>query len=490
MTENDIKPAILRLFYDMINADGIIHDNEIMYLEELKKKYKISPKDDDGSITYEAHKMTFSGALLKLKDWKNSETYLYDKKYHGANYIFSVENIQLDLLLLAKYDGECAPSELPILLAFEYVVINEKAVCFSCKERDLRFSSKEVLYIENEYDEKLNEEIKNNHEFISHKLKLHGFEFVHIPFVRNFLLKKDERDLLKYVIRFLHPINVKNINYADVLSKELKEVTTHKFIKWYFNKNSINKSFQPSILIKLKKTIVARVDSITKYETYSDYMMIPIENSVLSTLNGFMDKYISQLGAYKCNTIMMSEAEEMINSHSFHKTLLNYLVYKAFSGEVSELHIYYDERKKVRLEFKGIEQSCHITLSEMGVYIIILVMTYKYGGLYRCKEKLSASLLNKIQTLYNIIIGGIDKDVYKSIDMMIPKINNKRIKSVQRLEDFNVYQIQSPHKCKKQPFEELKYSLNLNFEIVKFKYEGNVTMSLDEWIKRYWDGIE
>jgi hypothetical protein len=125
----------------------------------------------------------------------------------------------------------------------------------------------------------------------------------------------------------------------------------------------------------------------------------------------------------------------------------------------------------------------------MGVYIIILVMTYKYGGLYRCKEKLSASLLNKIQTLYNIIIDGIDKDVYTSINTMIPKINNK-IKLVQRLEDFNVYQIQSPHKCKKQSFDELKYSLNLNFEIVKFKYDGNDTMSLDEWIKRYWDGIE
>lgn len=488
MTENNIKPAILRLFYDMINADGIVHDDEISYLESLKKKYKI--KDDDGSITYEAHKMTFSSALLKLRDWKKSETYLYYKKYPGINYdIFSVENIQRDLLSLAKNDGECSPSEVPILLAFEYVVIKENAACFSCKDRLLRFSKKEILYVENEYDERFNNEIRDNHENISNKLKLHGFEFVYIPKVKEFLIKKDECDLLKYDIRFMHPINVKNIDKADSLRNELKAVTTDRFIKWYFDKNNISKSFLPSILVKLKKTMVVKIDSKTQYESYSDYMMIPIENSVLSTLGDFVDKYMYQLKSYKCNLILMSEAEEMINSHSFHKTLLNYLVYKAFSGEVSELHIYYDERKKERIEFKGIEQSCHISLSEVGVYIIILVMTYKYGGLYRCKEKLSASLLNKIQTLYNIIIDGIDKDVYTSINTMIPKINNK-IKLVQRLEDFNVYQIQSPHKCKKQSFEELKYSLNLNFEIVKFKYEGNVTMSLDEWIKRYWDGIE
>ncbi|MBR5146036.1 MAG: hypothetical protein IKW54_00210 [Bacteroidales bacterium] len=435
--------------------------------------------------------MTFSSALLKLKDWKKDKTSSYNNIYYGKNYdIFSVENIQRDLLSLAKNDGECSPSEVPILLAFEYVVIKENAVCFSCKDRLLRFSKKEILYVENEYNDKFNDEIRDNYENISNKLKLHGFEFVYIPKVKEFLIKKDECDLLKYAIRFMHPINVKNIDKADGLRNELKSVATDRFIKWYFNKNNINKSFVPSVLVKLKKTMVVKVDSKTQYESYSDYMMIPIENSVLSTLGDFVDKYMYQLKSYKCNLILMSEAEEMINSHSFHKTLLNYLVYKSFSGEVSELHICYDERKKERIEFKGIEQLCHLSASEMAVYIVVLIMTYKYGGLCRCKDRiLEPSLMGKIQHLYNDIVRySEDKDIYTSINTVIPKIN-KKITEVQRLEDFNVYQIKNPHICKNHPLDELKYSLNLNFGIVKFKFEGNVVMSLDEWIKRYWDGI-
>lgn len=474
-----IKPAILRLLYDMINADGVIHDYEIGKLEDLKHKYKIYPKDSDGSITRDAHKITFSYALEILKEWKHSDQYLYDKK------LFSVENIQRDLLELAIIDKDISSSETLILIAYDYVVITERAKCFSCKERELRFSKKEVLYIENKYDEHLNKEINENYTLISDKLKLHGFEFVYVPKVRDFFIEKDRQDLLKYAIRFMHPINVKYIDETKVLSDELKKVTTDKFIKYYFSKNNIQNSIAPSILIKLKKTRIAIQDSKTKYESYYDFLMIPIGHSVFSSIKDLTDNYLRLLGLYNCDISISSS--EMINGHSFHKTLLNYLVYKSFSGEVSELILCYGEERKEYIEFKGIKQTCHLSTSEIAIYLIVLVMTYKCGGLYRKKCKLSESMLKKIQGWYNDLICSSDKDIYTSIDTVVPKINDK-IKEVQRLEDSKSYQILKQRKSKSVVSDELKYSLSVNFNMVKIRYYSDDKMvSLDEWITEKWD---
>ena len=37
MQLEDFKIAALRVFYDIVNSDGIIDDNEILFLEKLKK---------------------------------------------------------------------------------------------------------------------------------------------------------------------------------------------------------------------------------------------------------------------------------------------------------------------------------------------------------------------------------------------------------------------------------------------------------------------
>ena len=492
MKAQEIRPSILRLLYDMINADGIIHDKEIEKLEKLKEKYKIYPKDNDGSITYEAHKLTFSDALEKLIKWKHSEEYLYWEKTCKSQckpFLFSVENILSDLSILATSDGDESSSEVLILLAYKYIVINEKATCFSCKERDLRFSKKEIIYIENEYNEQINNDIINNIELISYKLKLLGFDFIHIPQVRELLLEKDKQDLLKYAIRFMHPISVKDIDEAKVLSKELQKTTTDKFIKWYFNKNNINKSFSPSILIKLKKTRVAKEGTKTRYESFSDFLMIPIEHNIVNTIDSFTKMYLKRLETYTCNTVLNSN--EMINGQGFHRTLLNYLVYKSFSGKVEEIIICYEEKRKEYIEFKGINQKCHLTSSEIAIYIIVLVMTYlkEYGGLCRDITHLDSKELGIIQNIYRNIANEDGKDIYTSIKTIIPKIN-KKITEVNKLEEFVCYQINNPRLSKKSASDNLKYSLNLNFNMVKFRFEGDITMSLDEWIKRYWDGIK
>ncbi len=489
MEEKEIRPAILRLFYDMINADGIIHDEEIAYLEYLKEKYGILPADKDGTITYEAHKMTFSDALMRLKKWKNSDVYSYRESYDknkGKIYPYSVYNIQSDLLKLAISDKDNSPIETLIMLAYDYVVIDEKATSFACKERELRFSKKEIIYIEDKKDryELINDEITNNYTLISDKLKLHGFEFVYIPHERESLLKKEKEGILKNVIRFIHPINVKSIEDAGNIVNELKEITTDKFIKYYFNKNNISKTFSPSILIKLKKTRVAQEHSITKYESYSNFLMIPIENNVVNTINVFTEKYLSLLGSYTCNVLLSSN--EMINGHGFHKTLLNYLVYKSFSGEIETLIIDYEKKRKEYIEFVGINQKCHLTSSEIAVYVIILVMTYfkEYGGLYRDGKNIEPKVLEKIQDVYRDIADEGDMDIYTSIKSIIPKINSK-IGKVPRLETYINYQINNPRQSRRAIPNNLKYSLNLNFNIVRFKFEGK-TMSLDEWIERYW----
>lgn len=491
MEAKDIKRAILRLFYDMINADGIIHDKEIKILEDLKKKYNISKDDDDGKLTYEAHTMTFSDALLKLKDWKKDKSYSYNvnlSKNKNKTYLYSVENIQKDLLSLAESDKNLSSLETLILLAYYYVVINESATCFSCLERNLRFSKKEIIYVESAYDKTINKEIQDNHTLISDKLKLHGFEFVYIPYEKDFLIKKNTDGLLEYAIRFIHPINVRDMKKVNILVDELKNVKTSEFIKWYFRKNDIGVSFLPSILVKLKKTRVAKEGTKTQYESYSDFIMISIKDSIIKTIDNFMCDYIKHLERFTCNAILSSN--EMINGHGFHRTLLNYLVYKSFSGKVEELIINYEEKRNEYIEFKGIDQKCHLTSSEIAVYVIVLAMTYfkEYGGLCRDRNMIKENVLEKIQDMYSNIS---DKDdIYTSINSIVPKINSK-IKHVNKLENFVDYQIENPRRLRNNCNNDLKYSLNINFDIIKFRFCGSdrkdIIMSFNEWIEQYWN---
>ena len=151
MQLEDFKIAALRVFYDIVNADGIIDVKEIRLLEELKKKYGLISNDghEDVVLLDKAHSKTFSEALTDLYEWKYSESNNeYAEKY-------SLRELYLDAKELANIDSDCSANEALLLLSLQYMLDDEKNIglgvrVISCKTRNLRFSKHEILYVEDE----------------------------------------------------------------------------------------------------------------------------------------------------------------------------------------------------------------------------------------------------------------------------------------------------------------------------------------------------
>ena len=88
-TKKDFYKAAIRLFSDIILADGFIVKEELVYLTKVAKDYKLSSVvssqkmhvgcDDnditlsffDEKIIQDARKLTFSGAINIIKEWRN-----------------------------------------------------------------------------------------------------------------------------------------------------------------------------------------------------------------------------------------------------------------------------------------------------------------------------------------------------------------------------------------------------------------------------------
>ena len=76
MQLEDFKAAALRVFYDIVNADGIIDINEVNLLDGLKKKYGITSHNgqENPVLIKNAHSITLGEALTTLAQWKQNDT--------------------------------------------------------------------------------------------------------------------------------------------------------------------------------------------------------------------------------------------------------------------------------------------------------------------------------------------------------------------------------------------------------------------------------
>ena len=156
----DFKTAALRVFYDVINADGIIDDAEILCLEKLKECYGILCSDgtENLELVKKAHKLTFAQALNILKEWKKQyETNSNGDVITNLNILPKHQNtreLYNDVVKLATCDGGCSEKEALLLLAMDYIldddnIDDEVARIISCKKNGLKFAGDPLIHDKN-----------------------------------------------------------------------------------------------------------------------------------------------------------------------------------------------------------------------------------------------------------------------------------------------------------------------------------------------------
>ena len=342
--------AIARLISDLIKADKIIDENEISFLLKLEEKYSISSQ-----CLVNAQKISFSDAINELVGLRQE-----------------VKNdIKSDLFELAGVDGNRSPKEALLLLAIDLCLCSDdgRASVFSCPVGKIDLEDPYVVYVESQYDEDLNSEIKKYYRHITNSLKLANFEFVYIPCI---VEKFNERDN-KYtfnVLRYMSP---------ELSEKEIKDViagvsktTTASFCRDIISKKMGSDQMdgtEPALLINIGYSYVPYCAKDTDAKEFIDFLKIDIaiDNGIEDEVNLFLEKYSAYMTERE--SLYVSRSEEGLRYFGFYKALLDFLIY---TKDRTESSIVLDHhRRTVRFsDYNNLE--IRLSPKEFATYYLIL----------------------------------------------------------------------------------------------------------------------
>lgn len=505
---NGFKAAAARLFFDMINADGVIEDNEILLLEGFRKCDP--PKDDKGNpvdlpnfskdankliraggLRYkysididqvrEATKLTTATAIKNLIDWqKNGQK--EEIKYNSKS-VFTTGNVITDLGVISGCDGSRDINEAKLLAAISLCLNEEvpsymRAIPISYRERTLRFARKEIVYLESEYDEVINEDIKVNKAYIESLLTIYGYDFVYIPTVVDFLKEKAKSDLLEPILMFTNPFYYQDEKRTADFARDVQSITTEDFTNTFCRAANLEEDLPPCLLIKVKTSSIEshEADGQPKRTKYTDFIALPINGSVVDSVRRLPDNILEHTDAI--TSLVTKTMNEKLYSKGIHKTLIDYAVHRSSVNIVEKVVITLQGKKKT-IEFVGIDGGL-VKAKPTEAVLYLLAIIYSILGSGVCKRKDNSEecvkMMKTYSRLYEIATENEDvADLYKSLS--VTKTNLKRkINELVKLVDKDKYNLDDKG-------DSIRVNVNPDIVFIRDSY-NDTEFQMDEWLRR------
>lgn len=405
--DENTKTAIVVLFMNLINADGIVYESELDNLKNIKKKYGLT------TLHFKkASSMSLAAAINKIVAVaKTTEKKLPENLYN---------EIQDDLLKVAGGDGNLSPDEAMICLAFRYAYDFEGAHIFEYEHNSIKLAKKEVIYIDAGQDKQTEILQKENHDYydnINSILNLYGFTYINIPTIREQLMRYPI-DYLRNIIEYLYPSKATK-NVVDTLSEKIASISTATFGRQIMQEGAKMESFPPSLLFKINEsTIISSKDS--KFHTVFNLLQLPIKEGyqVQNTIQNFIRKYRGLVNHTNVNESFDNKIK--FNIRSFQRTLLDF--YFALDKEVNNLLITIRKTgsKKCVLNFGELRETS-MSLRLVSYYILILYLSKTGQPLLKSNTKYESTQEWQIHNrIYNAISQALG--VFDSFDN---KLGNK-----------------------------------------------------------------
>lgn len=357
------KIAIAKVIREMIKADSLIDESEILDMKELLVFYSINREH-----MANARGIRFADAINILKDLTRREReQLYNK----------ISKISLS-------DGVCLSSEAMLLIALRACLLTDDATeptIVSFPTSEASFVDKYIIYIENKYDKKVNEEIKNNHRLLTSLTKLYGFNFIYMPDVSD-EFKEMNPEYLKDVVQFINPSFTEED--IDRTYERLCNITTIKFYEEVItNRLKLNlcKNDIPFVLLNIGTSTLQDDKGCVKFNT--DFLCIPIADGIIELIDDFI-KYYQSIVSIK-HTITVNGTRGRFKYFGFYKALFDFII--APPPVLPDLIFYGQDIKdgRYKLCFRypdGHDKLVGLTPTEYDLFYTIANKTYneKIGG--------------------------------------------------------------------------------------------------------------
>jgi hypothetical protein len=345
------RQGIYRIIYDIIKADSIIVRREIDAIKLLCDKYGITPKHRMVSMN-----LSLAEAVKEVQSLT----------------IGQVEELRKDISQIILADETCQREEALLLFAI-MKAIDGKCEVVSVPWGEIMMDNSQLLFIEEGYDEEVNNYIEAHYNTIVNTCKVGGFDFVYIPrLTKVFASQSMVSDLFFY----FSPTST--IEEAKCIADNLCNVTTSMVYrellvgKMGFHVDVAN----PSLLFRVSFSVV-------NGQRMANYVLINTDSEMIAQLEGI----VSELQKLQSdNTLILTNIcvrQDTFIYNGFYRTLFDLLTYR--KGANCELVVSPYSRKNVlsirtTTTESDTEQPLDLGPKESAFYVFLIKETQEYGG--------------------------------------------------------------------------------------------------------------
>ena len=315
----DQRIALARIVYDLIMADKIIDD------EEVVKFAKLFGEENNRILFHQAQELTFAKAIKLLtqpSDDNNDNEVI--RKVHADQRRRQAEKAANIVSETASSDGFCAPAEAILLLAIDYFLKKNNATYTkydiqSFKLTDIFIGKRFVLYVDNNASSK-SLEVEQNYDLIVNLLASIGFQFIYIPKIVE-QYKKKGLEMFKAMSMYIFP-DIPEDKVEDVYNN-IMQMDTKSFVKDYLNEKLGFDIIcaRPSLMVMLGRSSVIGKNISDKglvYETNANFLKINIGEEKVVNVVGDLVHDFNKFVTFNFH-IDFNPAKDKLLYHGIHK---------------------------------------------------------------------------------------------------------------------------------------------------------------------------
>ena len=306
--------AICRVISDMIKADSIIEETEILGMKRLMSDYSLTRRDMEA-----ARNIKFSDAIPALKELPLKERQEFVKKIYG----------------IAQSDNVCVPREALLLIALRYCLLDEnkwdapgkrlpKPYLVSCATGEATLNDQYMVYVESSFDQEMNNQLERNFRLLVTLSRLSGFNFIYIPKMAQ-EFKNMRKDYVLDVISYMAP-HLDNTLIRDVYDRLCKMTTVQFFRNVLYERLQVHTPYNiaPSLLLNIGTSVVPYCSAAGPVQYYTEFLCIPITADILSMVEDLLGYYQSHASVRQ--TISYGGTNGQFKYFGFYKALFDFLV--------------------------------------------------------------------------------------------------------------------------------------------------------------------
>lgn len=315
----DQRIALARIVYDLIMADKIIDD------EEVVKFAKLFGEENNRILFHQAQELTFAKAIKLLtqpSDDNNDNEVI--RKVHADQRRRQAEKAANIVSETASSDGFCAPAEAILLLAIDYFLKKNNATYTkydiqSFKLTDIFIGKRFVLYVDNNASSK-SLEVEQNYDLIVNLLASIGFQFIYIPKIVE-QYKKKGLEMFKAMSMYIFP-DIPEDKVEDVYNN-IMQMDTKSFVKDYLNEKLGFDIIcaRPSLMVMLGRSSIIGKNISDKglvYETNANFLKINIGEEKVVNVVGDLVHDFNKFVTFNFH-IDFNPAKDKLLYHGIHK---------------------------------------------------------------------------------------------------------------------------------------------------------------------------